>query len=76
MAPEVPQTENANMAMHLVDLGMVLYYKTAQFAGAVEYIDCVSIVPNKCPGCDIKPSDGDSPVLELSHCSLVTLIPE
>ena len=36
---------------------------------AVEYTNCISAEgedsPNKCPGCDTKPSDGEAPVLEL-----------
>ena len=41
----------------------------AQLAGIVEYTDCISKEekdsPNKCPGYDIKPFDGEAPVLEL-----------
>ena len=43
---------------------------TAQSAGAVEYTaDYISPKrydsPNKCPGYDIKPSDSETPVLEI-----------
>ena len=41
----------------------------AQSPGAVKYIDCISAEelnsPNRCPGYDVKPSDGEAPVLEL-----------
>ena len=41
-----------------------------QFAGAVEYANCISaemllLPPYECPGCDTKQSDGESPVREL-----------
>ena len=44
---------------------------TTQSAGAVEFIDCISLQrskilpPNKCPGYDIKQSDGEAPALEI-----------
>ena len=31
----------------------------AQLTGAVEYTDCKTL-PKKCPGYDIRPSDGDA----------------
>ena len=43
--------------------------KKAQSAVAVEYTNCISTegeyFPNKCPGYDLKPSDGETLVLEL-----------
>ena len=41
----------------------------AQMAGGVEYTDCISAEGydplNKCPGYDIKQSDGKAPALEI-----------
>ena len=40
---------------------------TAHSVGAFEYTDCFSAeggkTPNKCPGYDINPSDGEAPVI-------------
>ena len=44
------------------------FFFPAQSVMAVEYADCIFVrhlLPNKCPGYDTKPSDGEVPVLEL-----------
>ena len=48
-------------------------------AGAVEYTDCISVERqdphNKCPGYDIKPSDGEAPALEIWGMWSTPLLP-
>ena len=50
----------------------------APSAGAAEYTDCISA--NKCPGYDIKQSDGEAPVLQefwvIPSTPLLPLLPD
>ena len=53
---------------------------SAHSAVAVEYTDRISVEgqdssPNKCPGYDIKPSDGEAPVLEIWECGVPLSLP-